>query len=203
MAVTFLLSEPEREPAARKPIPFSRRQFGASSRWGFHLLFDKCCSRHCTECKSGRLGFFGSVFARQGTAMRTKCKWRMSSRVPAYAPPIAVLFPYYDDRRLLFLWARPWQLTSARAQPSCPSPFDQPTQGTEGFPPVVILLTGFGNRRFAVPMMRWNRSYTPSSPGLPPLKWSSIRYGFEPIEERPNGQETAYSRRDCCEAASG
>ena len=39
--------------------------------------------------------------------------------------------------------------------------------------------------------------------GLPPMKWSSIRYGFEPIEERPNGQETAYSGRDCCEAASG
>lgn len=39
--------------------------------------------------------------------------------------------------------------------------------------------------------------------GLPPLKWSSIKYGFEPIEERRDGQETAHCRRDCSEAASG
>ena len=37
---------------------------------------------------------------------------------------------------------------------------------------------------------------------LPPLKWSSLRYGFA-MKEDNNGEEETYGRRDRFEAASG
>jgi hypothetical protein len=39
-------------------------------------------------------------------------------------------------------------------------------------------------------------------PDLPPLKWSSLKYGLT-MEDTINGEEEAYSGRDRCEAATG
>src|SRR5215207_4024053 len=39
--------------------------------------------------------------------------------------------------------------------------------------------------------------------GLPPEKWSSLRYGFEPAGGREDGKEAAHGRRDRQQAAAG
>jgi hypothetical protein len=39
--------------------------------------------------------------------------------------------------------------------------------------------------------------------GLPPEKWSSLRYGFEPEGGHFNGEEEAQCGRDCCQVAAG
>jgi hypothetical protein len=39
--------------------------------------------------------------------------------------------------------------------------------------------------------------------GLPPEKWSSLRYGFWPCGGLIDVEEAAQARRDCCEAAAG
>ena len=41
------------------------------------------------------------------------------------------------------------------------------------------------------------------SPGLPPEKWSCLKYGFGPVRRTGDGQETAHGRGDCREAAAG
>src|SRR3954470_2004794 len=43
----------------------------------------------------------------------------------------------------------------------------------------------------------------PASRGLPPEKWSSLRYGFEPAGGRENGEEEAHGRGDRRQAAPG
>ena len=44
--------------------------------------------------------------------------------------------------------------------------------------------------------------YAAAAAELPPLKWSSLRYGFA-MKEDNNGEEETYGRRDRFEAASG
>jgi transposase-like protein len=39
--------------------------------------------------------------------------------------------------------------------------------------------------------------------GLPPEKWSSLRYGFEPSGGRENGEEATYGGGDCRQTAAG
>ena len=39
--------------------------------------------------------------------------------------------------------------------------------------------------------------------GLPPEKWSSLRYGFEPSGGRENGEEATYGGGDRRQAAAG
>ena len=45
-------------------------------------------------------------------------------------------------------------------------------------------------------------TYTAHQRDLPPLKWSSLKYGFD-RGGQDDGKEEAHSRRDCSESSAG